>query len=230
MVSVALHRSLSSSLTGNSDYNNERKSDNTCGLVPGFNQPDHEAACSADPSLKKYYKPTGYRKIPISWCDGGDEEKYLGQDLPCPGHVPEYEAEHPGGLSGFAFFLIAIVLPIAAAGGIGYWVWTRYQQGSFGRIRLGDSSGGSAFDAEQPWVKYPVAALSAIVAVVAAVPLLIGAGWSALRGLFGGSRRYTTRQSFARGRGDYAVVDPDEDELLGDDDDDEEQQQQQPRV
>ena len=164
----------------------------------------------------------GYRKIPISWCQGGEEKKFLGEEVPCPKWKDEFDEEHRSGLSGFAFFLVAIVLPIAAAAGIGYWVWSSYQQGTFGRIRLGDSTAGSAFDAEQPWVKYPVAVLSGIVAVVAAVPLLIGAGWRYASGLFGGSRTYTTRQSFARGRGDYAVVDPDEDELLGDDDDDEE--------
>jgi hypothetical protein len=37
----------------------------------------------------------------------------------------------------------------------------------------------------------------------------------------GGSKRFTTRDSFARGRGDYAVVDDDEGELLGDESDEE---------
>jgi hypothetical protein len=41
-------------------------------------------------------------------------------------------------------------------------------------------------------------------------------------GGYGGyGRTYTSRSSFARGRGDYAVVDPDEGELLGDDSDEE---------
>lgn len=96
-------------------------------------------------------------------------------------------------------------------------MWRNWD-GKFGRIRLGD--GTSAFDASQPWIQYPVTVLAAIVAVLAAVPLLISSLWRSVSGMFGGSsRRYTTRQSFARGRGDYAVVDPDEDELLGNDDD-----------
>jgi len=37
----------------------------------------------------------------------------------------------------------------------------------------------------------------------------------------GGNRRFTTRDSFARGRGGYAVVDEDEGELLGDESDEE---------
>jgi hypothetical protein len=35
----------------------------------------------------------------------------------------------------------------------------------------------------------------------------------------GRGRRFTTRDSFARGSGDYAVVDTDEGELLGEDSD-----------
>lgn len=64
-------------------------------------------------------------------------------------------------------------------------------------------------------------AISAVVAIVATLPMLLGSLWRSMSGLFGGGRRYTTRSSFARGRGDYAVVDPDEDELLGEDDDEE---------
>jgi hypothetical protein len=37
----------------------------------------------------------------------------------------------------------------------------------------------------------------------------------------GSGRRFTTRYSFARGRGDYAIVDEDEGELLGDESDEE---------
>lgn len=161
--------------------------------------------------------PKGYRKIPISTCVGGEESRYLGEEVPCPGHEEKFEKEH-GGLSGFAFFLVAILLPISAAGIIGWVVYRRFE-GEFGRIRLGDTR--SAFDADKPWVQYPVAALSAVVAIVAALPMLLSAAWRSVSGLLGRNRRYTTRQSFARGRGDYAVVDPDEDELLGADDDDE---------
>ena len=160
-----------------------------------------------------YFEPTGYRRIPLTTCHEGRELELTGEDHVCPGHEKQYEEEHRG-LSGFWFFVVVILLPIAAASGIGYWVWRNWD-GNIGRIRLGD--GTSAFDADRPWVQYPVLALSAIVAVVAAIPLLVTSLWRSVSGLFRGGRRYTTRQSFARGRGDYAVVDPDEDELLGDD-------------
>lgn len=79
--------------------------------------------------------------------------------------------------------------------------------------------------------------LSALVAIAQALPLLAASLWrsassafggGASRGRFGGvpglgggDRRFTTRDSFARGRGDYAVVDEDEGELLGDESDEE---------
>ena len=107
------------------------------------------------------------------------------------------------------------MVPILVAGGVGWYLW-RNGVGKFGRIRLGEVG-----DAESPWIQYPIMAVSAVVAVVAATPLLVGSLWRSVSGLWGGGRRYTTRSSFARGRGDYAVVDPDEDELLGDEDEEE---------
>lgn len=113
--------------------------------------------------------------------------------------------------------MLGVLLPVGLASAVGYWVWRNWD-GNFGRIRLGEQ--GNAFDKDRPWIRYPIMAVSGVVAVLAAVPLLVGSLWRGVSGLFGASRgRYTTRGSFARGRGDYAVVD--EDELLGEDDDEE---------
>jgi hypothetical protein len=103
-------------------------------------------------------------------------------------------------------------------------VYTRWD-GKFGRIRLGESGvgSGSLFRSDAPWVAWPVAAVSAVVAVVVALPLLVGTLWRSVSSRFGGgygTRTFTSRSSFARGR-DYAVVDNDEGELLGDDSDEE---------
>lgn len=67
------------------------------------------------------------------------------------------------------------------------------------------------------------------VAVGQAIPLLASSLWRSATSAMGRSswssnianRRFTTRDSFARGRGDYAVVDEDEGQLLGDDSEDE---------
>lgn len=115
-----------------------------------------------------------------------------------------------------------MLFPVLVASAVGYWVWTHWD-GKFGRIRLGSpGEPGGLFDANQPWISYPIMAVAGVVAVAATVPMLLGSLWRWATGLWGrgGRGRYTTRGSFARGRGDYAVVDPDEDELLGGEDDD----------
>lgn len=166
---------------------------------------------------KEYWDVSAYRKIPLSTCEGGKEFDHVGEVHACPGFEEEFQKKH--GISGFGLFM-AIVFPFAAAGGIGYYVWRNWD-GKFGRIRLGGESGG-AFDSDSPWVKWPVAAISGLVAVVAAIPMLVGSLYRMVAGRMGGGyggRTYTSRSSFARGRGDYAVVDPDEGELLGEDSD-----------
>lgn len=78
----------------------------------------------------------------------------------------------------------------------------------------------ASFDSEAPYIKYPVLLIAGLVAAVQATPLLISSLWRSARNTFGGrGTRFTTRDSFARGRGDYAVVDDDEGELLGEDSD-----------
>lgn len=64
--------------------------------------------------------------------------------------------------------------------------------------------------------------VSAVVAVALTLPALFAAGWQEiskmLRRRRGYSNRFTTRGSFGR-ESDYAVVDEDEGELLGDESD-----------
>jgi hypothetical protein len=66
-------------------------------------------------------------------------------------------------------------------------------------------------------------AIAGIVTIAQALPLLATSLFRSASSAFGRSRapRFNTRDSFARGRGDYAVVDEGEDELLGDESDDE---------
>lgn len=181
-----------------------------------------------NPNATSYFDPTGYRRIPLSTCEGGRELDKSSTEHPCKDHEDEFERKHR--TSGVAIFF-AVVIPFAAAGAIGWYVY-RHWDGKFGQIRLGEAS--STFDSDRPWVKYPVIAVSAVVALVATLPLLIGGLWRSATGSYdrvgggsgrgwfsGGNRRFTTRDSFARGRGDYAVVDDDEGELLGEDSDEE---------
>lgn len=117
----------------------------------------------------------------------------------------------------------------------------------FGRIRLGESGAGGVsgmptFDADSAWVRYPVMGVSALAAGVMALPMILwsGARWGRERLGYGGGRGayaplggrggalgrdavYSTRGSFARGRGGYAAVGANEEEgdLLGEESDDE---------
>ncbi|PPJ59650.1 hypothetical protein CBER1_01185 [Cercospora berteroae] len=205
------------------DFNYQRDGNGACTLVEGLSPPDPAEVCKKNPDLIEFNQVTGYRKIPLSTCEGGRELDKTSTPYPCPGHQEEFKKKHS--ISGAGLFF-AIVLPIAAAAGVGYWVWKNWD-GKFGRIRLGDTGygGGGAFDSEAPWVKYPVMLISGVIALVATLPMVVGSLWKTLATRFGRSsgygysRTYTTRSSFQRGRGDYAVVDEDEGELLGEDSD-----------
>lgn len=119
----------------------------------------------------------------------------------------------------------AIVTPIVAAAGVGYFVYTRWD-GKFGQIRLGENMGSSEgwLSRDSPLITVPVAAIAGIVAVAQALPLLATSLWRSASGYLrpgrgrGYQRPYATRGSFAARRGDYAHVVDDEDELLGTDD------------
>ncbi|KUJ08524.1 Oligoxyloglucan reducing end-specific cellobiohydrolase [Mollisia scopiformis] len=197
------------------DFNYERQSDGSCALVSGLSPPDPALICTVDEDRIEYDDPTGYRRIPITTCvDGLQMDKSISHA--CPGKGDQFKKKH--GLSAAGIFF-AVTIPIAAAAGVGYWVWKNWAN-KFGQIRLGEQS---SFDSEAPYIKYPVLIIAGLVAAIQAAPLLISSLWRSATTAFGRSRpaRFTTRDSFARGRGDYAVVDDDEGELLGEESDEE---------
>ncbi|KAI1130415.1 hypothetical protein F5Y10DRAFT_118535 [Nemania abortiva] len=215
------------------DYNYELDNHNYCTLVDGLRPEDPEQVCRDDPEAIEYYERTGLRRIPLTTCKGGTfDPDNVFRSYPCPGHEEEFKKKHS--VSGVAIFF-AVVVPIALAAFAGWWVYHNWQ-GKFGQIRLGEQS---SLDNDSPWIKYPVVVVSAVVAVISTLPLVASSVWRTASSAFtklsgrGGSggryswirssgpRRFTTRDSFARGRGDYAIVDEDEGELLGDDSDDE---------
>ena len=141
-----------------SDYNYEPQKDGSCALVKGLEPPDHSQQCRDDPDLVSYHLPTGYRRTPLDTCEGGRELEFMSKQEPCPDHEEEFGGiERSKGLSGFWLFVLVFLLPIALAGGIGYWVYQNWD-GKFGRIRLGEpgSGTGDVFDSERGWIKYPI--------------------------------------------------------------------------
>jgi hypothetical protein len=206
-----------------SDYNYERQADGSCELVPGLTPLDHSAVCSTDKNRVEYYEPTGYRRIPLTTCAGGRELDRL-EAKPCPGHEEEFEKKH--GISGAGLFF-AIVIPILAAGGIGYYIWRNWSQRlwGLGQIRLGENVGGtSASGGENPLISVPVAIIAGTWAVAKAMPLLAMSLWRSAKGYMpvgrggvGTTGPYTSRGAFSARTQDYSGVVADEDELLGDD-------------
>jgi hypothetical protein len=174
--------------------------------------------CKANPDAIEYFQSTAYRRIPQTTCQGG---KILdGIDtLPCPGKEDQYEKKH--GISGVGLFF-AIITPIAAAGLVGYFVYTRWD-GKFGQIRLGETAGGSEglLSRDSLLITVPITIIAGIVAVAKALPLLASSLWRSASGYVrlgqnrGYPRPYASRASFAARRGDYSSVIDDEDELLG---------------
>ncbi|KIX01649.1 uncharacterized protein Z518_09375 [Rhinocladiella mackenziei CBS 650.93] len=214
------------------DYNYQVQPDGTCQLVPGLQPQDHKQNCRDNPDQVEFWYPTGYRRIPLTTCQGGRELDKL-ESRPCPGHEEEYGKKH--GISGAALFF-AIVIPLAAAAGIGYWVYTKWQTGfgSFGQIRLGESMGDTSQSRDPAWITVPVAVVSGVVAVAKATPLLVMSLWRSAKGYVplgsGGGGRfgvgrgtgasgygapYRSRDAFARRGQDYSQV-VEDDELLGD--------------
>ncbi|KAL1965296.1 hypothetical protein VTN77DRAFT_5898 [Rasamsonia byssochlamydoides] len=210
------------------DYNYEPQSDGSCALVPGLPQPDAMAICREDPNAIEYWEPTGYRRIPLTTCEGGLHLDRL-ISKPCPNKEKEYQEKH--GISGVGLFF-AIVIPIGLAAAVGYYVYTRWD-GKFGQIRLGEHVGESEglFSRDSPLITVPIAIIAGTVAVIQALPLLASSLWRSVSGYIrlpgrrSGPRPYATRGAFAARRGDYTSVVDDEDELLGADDFDEEEEE-----
>ncbi|EEH39288.1 signal sequence binding protein [Paracoccidioides lutzii Pb01] len=207
------------------DYNYEPQIDGTCAPVPGLQPLDPKLICMEDPKAVEWYEPTGYRRIPLTKCEGG---KQLHHIIPhaCPNKEEEFLKKHPG-LRGVGLFFV-VMGPIGLAAAIGYYVYTRWD-GKFGRIRLGDTGSGGFFASDSLFISIPVAIVAGVVAVATALPLLASSLWRSVKGYArvpGGSssqRVYSSRAAFAAQRADYVGVVDDEDELLGAEDFDEEE-------
>lgn len=193
------------------DFNYERGSDGACRLVPGYSPPDHSSICKEMPGTIEYWEPTGYRKIPLSTCEGGQTLDKI-EAKPCPGKEKEFNQKHRG-LHGFGLFMV-IVLPIGMAGVIGYIMWDHFSK-RYGQIRLGEDD-----EDQNVIVRSLVISVAAVIAVLSVIPDFFQSAYRTIKSKFKRSRRFTTRGSLSRGRNDYSIVAAAEDELLGPDDED----------
>lgn len=158
------------------DYNYQRASDGTCQLIAGLSPPDHSAIC-AQSDVISWTEPTGYRKIPLTTCEGGKTFD-TGIVHPCPGHEKEYR-ESRKGLHGFWLFIV-VCIPFALASAIGYYVWNMNGGRTLGQIRLGDDSLDQNLNSGKDKIQeYAVLLLSGILTVVVAIPTVVRFLWKA---------------------------------------------------
>ncbi|OWB83834.1 hypothetical protein B5S33_g2468 [[Candida] boidinii] len=123
------------------DYNFAPASDGTCKLIEGLSPNDNSKVCSKDSNIFEFWEPTGYRKIPLSTCEGGLVlDKWTSHA--CPGREREYNKAHGSGFGGWALFFI-ICIPLGVFIFATFFV---YEKGikrnggfaRFGEIRLDD--------------------------------------------------------------------------------------------
>lgn len=122
------------------DYNFEKAADGTCKLITGLEPEDHSFVCKKE-NILEFFEPTGYRKVPLSTCQGGKAlDKW--ESKPCPGKEKQYYKDHRVEFHGFQLFMV-IAVPLTAflvSAAFIYDKGIRRNGGfeRFGEIRLGD--------------------------------------------------------------------------------------------
>jgi hypothetical protein len=141
----------------------------------------------------EWFETSGYRKVPLSTCQGGlNLDRLPTKSHPCPGREDDYYKKSRG-LHGWGLAYV-ILLVFGLTGVAGYIFWKRCSDGRFGQIRLGEGDAAS-----QPfYIRYPLIAISGVMAAAVLLPHAIVSGWSWLRTKFTRQKRFTSRQSFAR--------------------------------
>ena len=173
-----------------SDYNYVRGSDRSCQKV---GEPIDPMGVCKEEGVIEWFETSGYRKVPLSTCqDGLNLDRQPTKSHPCPGKEDQYY-QGSRGLHGWGLAYV-ILLTFGMAGLAGYIFWKRCADGRFGQIRLGEGDASS----HPFYIRYPLIAISGIMAAAVLLPDVIVSGWKWLRVKFARQRRFTSRQSFAR--------------------------------
>ncbi|KAG7803237.1 hypothetical protein KL944_001190 [Ogataea haglerorum] len=149
------------------DFNYYLTPDGLCRLVPSYSPPSHEDICLADNAPVGYYPATGYRKIPLSTCEGGTEFDKSEEPVPCKGREEEFNRLHPrlGLLAALLLWAVAAVVAGYSMRFAYKWYTSRH-----GEIRLDDDGGFTFVDVNESvwaqWRRFVVdSALSSLMAV-----------------------------------------------------------------
>ncbi|EMR11661.1 hypothetical protein PNEG_00099 [Pneumocystis murina B123] len=187
------------------DYNYERASDGSCQLIQGLKPLDHLEECKKH-NLLEYNKPTGYRRIPLTTCQGGKELDKDSTPIPCPSKEKKF-IKLGKGLHGFELFCIIISPFIIIIFG-SYCMWILYKDRFLGQIRLGEDERPSGL------IQYPIILLDKITVLFSAIRTITNYIITRIISLFSGYR-FNTRNSFFRNN--YSALLSDSPELLYDD-------------
>ncbi|RCK63475.1 Vacuolar protein sorting/targeting protein 10 [Candida viswanathii] len=128
------------------DYNYYRDiNDNTCKLVKGLSSKDYQKTMCAKENAFQYFESTGYRRIPLSTCKGGQQFDNWNPKA-CPGKQKEFDEFYGHDVSGNKLFFL-IFIPILVFLGSAWFVYDRgiRRNGGFkrlGQIRLDEEDGG----------------------------------------------------------------------------------------
>ncbi|CUS21194.1 LAQU0S02e08196g1_1 [Lachancea quebecensis] len=122
------------------DYNYYKANDGTCKLVKGLEPVDPSQICEKNSDLIEFFDITGYRKIPLSTCEGGLQLDVASKSHACPGKEKEFRDKYNVSRKRIIYIMIAPVLIFIGA------AWFVYERGikrngglsRFGEIRLGD--------------------------------------------------------------------------------------------
>ena len=205
------------------DYNFERNDDGYC--IQVGEQRDPIKDCEVEPFPDEYYPVSGYRRIPGNTCSGGVEQDRIKPPQTCPGKHSKHGTS--GWLIVFIFVICAGAA--GAVGWFVYTRWGGAQFGRIHLGDAGDGGTTTSrmrlplpnLDTSSAFVRYPVMGISAVAATLMAVPMVVVSGGRWVRDRFTGGRRgaysrlggggggwsggagsrtYTSRGSFARGR------------------------------
>ena len=127
------------------DFNYSRDKDGVCKLVPGYDPPNHEEICFSDNPPSEFYLPTGYRKITLSTCVGGNDYSKASDPIPCKGKKAEFAQRYSRRRS-FGTWLSLIFAGIIFT--IAVLVSFRVYHRKYGVIRLEDGGNMTMVDDE----------------------------------------------------------------------------------
>ncbi|CCH43146.1 putative membrane protein [Wickerhamomyces ciferrii] len=205
------------------DFNYAKAKDGTCKLIDGLEPEDHSEICKVDKDAYEYFEPTGYRKIPLSTCVGGQEfDKF--DPIPCPGKEDEFNKKTGRGLHGFNLAIV-IIVPILV---FLFAVWFVYEKGirrnggfqRFGEIRLGEDDDLIENDATDKVVntivRGGITIIAAGIATFKMIKIFDGFLINKVKSIFSRGSRYSRRGAGYSSVNDGDFRDDDEEDILGD--------------